>query len=102
MSVGFSTVNGITSGGAGFGLFLEEGSENVELLGKGNSATGGGQLELNLNLNSIYNSTEDASGGLGGTYHLAIREVEFCDEDGNTKYMLALCSQSYDSPVLSG
>lgn len=101
MSVGFSTVNGVTSGGAGFGLFLQEGSENVELLGKGSSATGGGQIELNLNLNSIYGHQDDASGGLGGTYQLAIREIEFCDEDGNTKYMLALCSQSYDKRVLS-
>ena len=101
MSVGFSTVNGVTSDGAGFGLFLQEGSENVELLGKGNSATGGGQIELNLNLNSIYNSTQDATGGLNGTYQLAIREVEFCDQDGNTRYMLALCSQPYDNSVIS-
>ena len=104
MSIGFSTVNGVSSGGAAFGLYLDEGSESIALLGASpasGGAGGGGKLELNLNLNSVYKHSDDASSGLGGTYQLAIREVEYCDKDGNTKYMLALCSQPYNNSIIN-
>ena len=101
MSIGFSTVNGISSSGAAFGLYLDEGSESIALLGASSAANGGGKIELNLNLNSVYKHSDDATTGLGGTYQLAIREVEYCDKDGNTQYMLALCSQPYSNPVIN-
>lgn len=101
MSIGFSTVNGVSSSGAGFGLYLNEGSESISLLGASSATGGGGKLELNLSLDSVYKHSDDATTGLGGTYQLAIREVEYCDKDGNTQYMLALCSQPYSDSIIN-